>query len=162
MFALSARKSLFYCHCVCEEAQTQRNIHDETTYIPLWLKRLCSDEFLYPTSSGSGLSEGILAHWAPYWRHSDSQPVQTDLAVRPLLFLAGSVSSLRDVPAGPVYCEDRNRQAGDLGEAGVLLGWVSDALRPGVARKSSAHRGTAHDPSSIRSCGLERGRPIRI
>ena len=49
MFALSARKSLFYCHCVCEQAQTQCNIHDETTYIPLWLKSLCWDEFLYPT-----------------------------------------------------------------------------------------------------------------
>ncbi len=27
----------------------QRNIYDETKYIPLWLKSLCSDEFLYPT-----------------------------------------------------------------------------------------------------------------
>ena len=32
-------------------AQTQRNIHDETTYIPPWLKSLGWDEFLYPTAA---------------------------------------------------------------------------------------------------------------
>lgn len=55
-----------------------------------------------------------------------------------------------------------NRQTGDSGEAGVLLGWVSDALRPGVVRKSSERQGTAHGPGSVQSCRLERGRPVRI
>jgi hypothetical protein len=42
-----------YCHCIREQAQMQRNIGDETTYIPPWLKSLCQDEFLYPTTKGA-------------------------------------------------------------------------------------------------------------
>lgn len=64
VLALSARKSLLYCHCVCEQAQMKRNIHDKMTYIPPGLKSLCWDAFLYPTGTYLDCARMILFAFA--------------------------------------------------------------------------------------------------
>jgi hypothetical protein len=40
---------MFLRHSICEQLPIRRNFYDEMEYIPLGLKNLYRDEFLYPT-----------------------------------------------------------------------------------------------------------------
>ena len=40
---------MFLRHSICEQVPIRRNFYDEMEYIPLGLKNLYRDEFLYPT-----------------------------------------------------------------------------------------------------------------